>query len=75
MEKGQNEFFEAHEMVWIGTINQKPAIRINAIGDILLISQTIPNDGERVIFIDSEFLELFTKTLLNYQMSRNGFGK
>lgn len=74
MKEKENEQFEAAQMYWIGTINQKPTIRINSISDIVLISQTI-NGQERTIFLDEHFIELFTKTLLNYKFSRHGNNK
>lgn len=74
MKEKENEQFEAAQMYWIGTINQKPTIRINSISDIVLISQTI-NGQERTIFLDEHFIELFTKTLLNYKFLRHGNNK
>jgi hypothetical protein len=68
----QKKEFEFEEIFWIGTIAQKPAIRIDSIGkDLVILSQQV-NGEKRAVFIDAKFLPLLTKELLNFQMKNNG---
>lgn len=69
--KKKDEKFVAEQMVFIGLINQSAPIRVNSIGDIVLISQFI-NGSERTVFVDAHFIELLTKMMLNFKNSYNG---
>jgi hypothetical protein len=72
--EGKNQF-EAENIFWFGTIAQKPAIRIDGLGDqIVMLTQQI-NGTSRCIFIDTHFLPLLAKELLNIKLNLDAIDK
>jgi hypothetical protein len=66
--EGKNQF-EAENIFWFGTIAQKPAIRIDGIGDQIVMLTQLINGTKRTIFIDTDFLPLLAKELLNIKLN------
>jgi hypothetical protein len=72
--EGKNQF-EAENIFWFGTIAQKPAIRIDGIGDQIVMLTQLINGTKRTIFIDADFLPLLAKELLNIKLNLDATDK